>query len=295
MFHSAEQPRHVQTSMGVPATVNPPTSRPGAFSRPKLAELIADELRRAIVTPLPPGERLPSEAELAERFGTSKPTVRQALRVLESEGLVTMRRGTNGGPVVRRPKVEDVARNVGVLMQLEGVSQRELFEARRMLEAEATRRLATAPSDAAVAELARSIDAYERSIEDGDGQSAAAEHVRFHHLLVELSGNRAVTILGAMTRSIIAGLTDAGIEVLHDHHPQLPWAEAATQALQAHRQILERVEAADPEGAFARVRAHLDRWIELVPITEGEAVVQVVQPVAMPLGHSASRPTRPTK
>jgi DNA-binding FadR family transcriptional regulator len=251
-----------------------------SLHRPKLAELIADELRRVIVTPLPPGERLPSEAELAERFGTSTPTVRQALRVLESEGLVTMRRGVNGGPVVRRPAIEDVARNVGVFMQLEGVSQQELFEARRMLEAEATRRLAIQPPERALQLLSGSLDDYARSIDAGEEEAAAAEHVRFHHLLLDLSGNQAVRILGAMTRSIIAGLADSSIELLHDHHPELSWSDAARQALEAHRQIVERISAHDVDGAFDRVRQHLDRWIELVPIAHATAAVQVVQPAS---------------
>lgn len=231
-----------------------------------------------IVTPLPPGERLPSEAELAERFGTSTPTVRQALRVLESEGLVTMRRGVNGGPVVRRPAIDDVARTVGVFMQLEGVSQQELFEARRMLEAEATRRLAARPSEQALHQLRSSLEDYARVIDAGDDDAAAAEHVRFHHLLLELSGNQAVRILGEMTRSIIAGLADSSIELLHDHHPELSWSDAARQALEAHRQIVDRISAGDVDGAFARVRQHLDRWIELVPISHGTAAVRVVQP-----------------
>lgn len=231
-----------------------------------------------IVTPLPPGERLPSEADLAERFGTSTPTVRQALRVLESEGLVTMRRGVKGGPVVRRPAIDDVARTVGMFMQLDGVSQQELFEARRMLEAEATRRLASRPPGAALAELRSSLADYARSIDTGEAEAAAAEHVRFHHLLLEQSGNRAVGILGEMTRSIIAGLADSSIELLHYHHPELGWREAARQSLAAHRQIVDRITAGDVDGAFARVRQHLDRWIELVPISHGTAAVQVVQP-----------------
>lgn len=272
----------------VPASDAP--APPSRIHRPKLAELVAEELRRMIVAPLPPGERLPSEAELAVQFGTSTPTVRQALRVLESEGLVTMRRGVNGGPVVRRPAIGDVARTVGVFMQLEGVSQQELFEARRMLEAEATRRLASGPSESVLHRLTSSLEDYDRSIEV-DEAAAAAEHVRFHHLLLELSGNQAVRILGEMTRSIIAGLADSSIEVLHHHHPELGWREAARQALGAHRQIVERISAHDVEGAYARVQQHLDRWIELVPITRGAAAVQVVEPLSTPL--PASTEARP--
>jgi DNA-binding FadR family transcriptional regulator len=257
------------------------SARASRIHRPKLAELVAEELRRMILTPLPPGERLPSEAELAARFGTSTPTVRQALRVLESEGLVTMRRGVNGGPVVRRPLIDDVARTVGVFMQLEGVSQQELFEARRMLEAEATRRLAGAPSEHLLHQLTSSLEDYRRSI-DIDEAATAAEHARFHHLLLDLSGNRAVRILGEMTRSIISGLADSSIEVLHHHHPELGWRDAAREALEAHRQIVDRISAHDVDGAYARVQQHLDRWIELVPITHGAAAVQVVHPLATP-------------
>lgn len=253
------------------------TTATGA-GRPKLAELIAEELRRVIVVSLAPGDRLPSEAELAARFSTSTPTVRQALRVLESEGLVVMRRGANGGPVVRHPEVDGVARMVGVVMQLQGVSRREVFEARRMLEAEATRRLAAAPPPEALVALADTLDSYGERIAAGDAEAASREHVRFHDLVLELCGNRAAGILGQVTRSIIAGLSDTSIELLHGDHLGLPWDEAAAQALDAHRAIYARIAAGDPAGAYARTRQHLDRWIELVPIDQGDAVIEMIEP-----------------
>lgn len=241
-----------------------------------------------IVATLAPGDRLPSEAELAARFSTSTPTVRQALRVLESEGLVVMRRGVNGGPVVRHPDVGDVTRMVGVVMQLQGVSRREVFEARRMLEAEATRRLANAPPPEALTALAGTLDTYAQSIAAGDAKLASAEHARFHDLLLDLCSNRAVRILGQMTRSIIAGLSDTSIEMLHDQHPELAWHEAAAQALHAHREIYARIADRDPDGAYARTRDHLDRWIELVPIDDGNAVIQMIGPSTADLLASAA-------
>ena len=78
---------------------------------PKMAELIGDVLRRQIVHgDLKEGDALPSEAVLMEQFGVSRPTLREAFRVLESESLITIRRGAHGGARVKSPDQKIAAR-----------------------------------------------------------------------------------------------------------------------------------------------------------------------------------------
>ena len=92
-----------------------------AVRSPKTAELVAGTLRRMVVDgQLIDGDFLPNEAELMTHFGVSRPTLREAVRVLESERLVEVRRGSRTGARVRVPGPEIVARPAGLLLELSG-------------------------------------------------------------------------------------------------------------------------------------------------------------------------------
>ena len=109
----------------------------------KIHEQVADEFRRRIVTgELEVGERLPSEEELTQKFGIARTTLREALRVLESQGLIEIRRGRGGGPVVTEPNLEHAATALAISLQMQGTTLRDLDEARSTMEAHAARRLA---------------------------------------------------------------------------------------------------------------------------------------------------------
>ena len=84
-------------------------------SAPRASAVVVSEIRRRIVSgELSEGEALPSEARLMERYRVSKPTIREAWRVLESEGLIIVRRGALGGAMVRTPSPTSVARQAGI-------------------------------------------------------------------------------------------------------------------------------------------------------------------------------------
>jgi DNA-binding FadR family transcriptional regulator len=86
-----------------------------------MAELVAQQLRRQIIRgELPEGAALPSEAALMTRFGVSRPTLREAFRVLESEGLINVRRGAHGGARVQVPSGEAAARYAGLVLEFRG-------------------------------------------------------------------------------------------------------------------------------------------------------------------------------
>jgi GntR family transcriptional regulator, transcriptional repressor for pyruvate dehydrogenase complex len=90
---------------------------------PKTSELIAARLRRQIVRgAVRPGEKLPPETELMEQFGVSRPTIREAFRILETERLIVVRPGSRGGAQVVAPDPAVAARYVGLLLQLQGAT-----------------------------------------------------------------------------------------------------------------------------------------------------------------------------
>ena len=110
---------------------------------PKTAELVAGTLRRMVVDgQLKEGDFLPNEAELMSHFGVSRPTLREAVRVLESERLVEVRRGSRTGARVRVPGPEIVARPAGLLLELSGATIADVMVARAAVEPMAVRLLA---------------------------------------------------------------------------------------------------------------------------------------------------------
>src|ERR1700687_1458657 len=107
-----------------------------AIRSPKTAELVARTLRRMVVDgQLKDGDFLPHETELMAHFHVSRPTLREAVRVLESERLVEVRRGSRTGARVRVPGPEIVARPAGLLLELSGTTLADVMTARIAIEA----------------------------------------------------------------------------------------------------------------------------------------------------------------
>src|SRR5436305_6464125 len=105
------------------------------FRVPKTAELVARDLRTKIVRgELKDGDTLSAEGELVERYSVSRPTLREALRSLESEGLLTVTRGSRGGPRVHPPDPRLAARHLGLVLQHRGTTLADLFGARVLIE-----------------------------------------------------------------------------------------------------------------------------------------------------------------
>src|SRR5258705_3580009 len=116
-----------------------------AVRSPKTAELVAGTLRRMVVDgQLKDGDFLPNEAELMAHFGVSRPTLREAVRVLESERLVEVRRGSRTRARVPVPGPEIVARPAGLLLELSGATIGDLMTAPAGTEPMAARLLAEA-------------------------------------------------------------------------------------------------------------------------------------------------------
>jgi len=113
---------------------------------PKAGEMVASQLRRQIVLgELKEGDQLPPESVLMEQFGVSRPTLREAFRILEAEGAITVRRGVRGGARVQAPDSSVAARQVGLLLQYRGALLSDVYEVRAVLEPAAARMTAPRP------------------------------------------------------------------------------------------------------------------------------------------------------
>ena len=164
---------------------------------------IADELRRLIVSgKLSEGDSLGHEPELVERFGVSRPSLREALRILEAEGLITVVRGMLGGIIVHEPDERMTARTAALVLQARNVSLADVYEARTLLEPTAVRVIAAMRSrQAAVAELQQLVKHEVRVILEPEAFGPA--NARFHERLVALAGNQTLSIVAEMLNEVV--------------------------------------------------------------------------------------------
>src|SRR5450631_1036397 len=129
------------------------------FRVPKTAELVARDLRSKIVRgELKDGDTLPSEGELVTRYSVSRPTLREALRILESEALLTVTRGSRGGPRVHLPDPRLAARHFGLVLQSRATTLAEIYGARLLIEPSCVHLVAGTARRGALADLNAIID-----------------------------------------------------------------------------------------------------------------------------------------
>lgn len=170
----------------------------------KVSHLLASDLRRQILGgQLAADQKLPSEAELTARLQVSRETLREALRILESQQLVEIRRGRGGGAVVRRPGLEAVGRYVALLLQLRKTTLAHLEEARLVIEPPAAEQVAIRAGYDDLDHLVALHDA-ERDAE-GDPLAFVTAVSAFDQLVTEFSGNQTLAIIAGVFRDIYAG------------------------------------------------------------------------------------------
>ena len=128
---------------------------------------MAAQLRRQIVLgELKEGDQLSPESVLMEEFGVSRPTLREAFRILEAEGAIMVRRGVRGGARVQVPDITVAARQIGLLLQYRGALLSDVYEVRAVLEPAAARMAAKRRTSADLARLQEALDRHRESLAD---------------------------------------------------------------------------------------------------------------------------------
>jgi GntR family transcriptional regulator, transcriptional repressor for pyruvate dehydrogenase complex len=213
---------------------------------PKTAELVAGHLRRQIVRgDLGEGDALPPESALLETFGVSRPTLREAYRVLESERLLSVRRGSRGGARVHIPKDSVAARYAGLVLEHRGTTLADVYETRAVLEPPCAEMLAATANADDIRRLAAAIDEAEASAAV-DPAMAVHKQTDFHGLVVELAGNQTLRVLHGMVQHIIDTAT---LTRVRRHVEPSDAREAQHSGSRAHQRFLDMVEAGDTAGA----------------------------------------------
>jgi GntR family transcriptional repressor for pyruvate dehydrogenase complex len=216
---------------------------------------IADELRALIVSgKLSEGDSLGHEPDLVERFGVSRPSLREALRILETEGLITVVRGVRGGVVVHAPDERMTARTAALVLQARNVELADVFEARSLLEPIAARAIATGRGRrAAVKELRALVRAEEDAIEDPERFGVA--NAAFHQRLVALGGNQTLTIVAEMLSEIVVRAVTAVSRA--DGYDALGSLAVRRRGMRSQDRLLDLIEAGKGAAAETRWRAHM--------------------------------------
>jgi DNA-binding FadR family transcriptional regulator len=224
---------------------------------PKASVVVAGQLRRSIIRgEFQPGDPLPNETELMELYDVSRPVVREALRIIESESLISVKRGAKGGARVRRPDIAVAARHTALLLQLERTTLADVFEARLTLEPDAVRRLAEQrPPEA----IARMRELHERELTLIDSPTQFPVHAaHFHEELIELAGNKTLAVLGRLLLQIVEVQNRVTFTTLTAEAN-----EVARGAAESHGTVIDLIAAGDVDGAVATWRQHLVEAAEM--------------------------------
>lgn len=205
---------------------------------------MADQIRRLIADGrLKAGDRLPPERELAERFGVSRTSVRDAIRALEMAGLLEPRQGE--GTVVLDLSPSALAQPLASILVHNKALLADLLDVRKMIEPPLAARAAALATPQEVAELAEILR--RQTDKAGRGELTTAEDTEFHYTLARLARNR-------VALKVLDVLMDL---LLESRQRSLQVPGRLQKSLQGHRRILDSITRKDAQGAEAAMRQHL--------------------------------------
>ncbi len=227
----------------------------GRTPQHRIAETVAAELRERILVGSA-ADRLPTQDQLVREFGVSYPSVREALRILETEGLVTVRRGSIGGAEVHRPDQMSAAYHLGLVLQGARVTLGDLAEALLVLEPMCAADVARRPDrmTTVVPELTANVDASAAAVSDGVAFTGIARE--FHDLVVAATPNDTiryvvrslVALWSAQEQQWAAAVTKLG---------EYPSAAQARAAVRTHRRMVDEIAAGRADEVARTARRHL--------------------------------------
>lgn len=223
--------------------------------------MVAAELRRHIVTGrLKPGDKLHPESVLQNEFAISRPTMREALRLLEAESLITIKRGKHGGARVTAIDLGAVANQVGVFLQLAGTTLEDVWLARTVIEPPAVGLLAASGDPVALAALEANI-AQARDAAREDLIRYADLSAEFSMLITRHCGNKTIHLMASLIYDIIRRQ--------HENVTERTMANASVdklreQSLRDREQAVALIRAGTPAAAEAFWRRHLEHMRDLV-------------------------------
>lgn len=218
--------------------------------RNKVYEDVARQIERLILKKLRPGDKLPSERELAESLSVSRSSIRDAIRSLELMGMVEPRQGA--GTIVREVTASSVANPLANALKRKEELMGELLDFRLMLEPPLASRAATHASPEEISEMEDILERQAQKVRTGE--STIAEDSEFHYSVALASGNSVVLKVLDILMDLLRETRERSLQI--DGRPQ--------KSLAGHRRVLAAIKRHDAEAAKAAMRRHIEDVEEIV-------------------------------
>ena len=226
----------------------------------KKSELIAIDIRRKIMRgQLKEGDSLPSEAELIEQFQISRPTLREALRILEADALISVRRGSRGGPVVQLPGPDLAAHHFGLVLQAQDTTLADVYRARQFIEPPAVHMVVESPEarNAAPPNLREVLDDLKQATDKRDVTLMSRYSTRFHENIVKLTGSKTLLLIMQMLNDVHYKHMSVEYGISLDMSNNRAFKRSTSLAIAANERLITLIEEGDADAATMFWRNHL--------------------------------------
>lgn len=232
----------------------------------KVPEVIARQILHDVVSqPMQPGDMLPSEATMLRRFGVGRASLREGLRILEMHGLIRIKPGPRGGPVVTNVTSADYGRTTSLFLHRSAATYRELLEARRAIEPMMARLAAERLTDETAAEI-RAALAHGRDAATADADTWSDASIRFHLAVNAASGNH------------VLDLYACALVIIQRHHIGPAFGAGNRQpTIHVHDRIADAILSGDSELAEELTRLHLKKLSEVLETDYRKQLSDVVE------------------
>lgn len=195
------------------------------------------------------GERLPPERIMLDEYSVGRGTLRESLRFLELQGVISLRPGPGGGPVVEQPDASSLATALTLLLQFENAPFRTIAEARTGLEPMMAQLAAERISDDQLSDLKLSVDTMHEHLDDQE--VFLAENKRFHDIIAHGSGN-----------AMFGYLVDALLGILDGSAIGIDYPKVRRSAVhKAHLRIYEAIATRDPDASSEAMSDHIREYV----------------------------------
>src|SRR4051794_9541612 len=229
----------------------------------KMAFLVAQRIVRDIEREgLVQGDRLPPERVMMEKYDTGRGTLRETLRLLELQGVLSFKTGPGGGPVVEKPNADNLATTLTLLLQADGARYRVIAEARAAFEPVMAELAAQRITDDRLAELEQAIVDMENGIDDIEVYLETNR--RFHHVIAWASGN---ALFGHLVEAMVGALDLSGASQGIEYPLRRRHA-----VLKTHREIFEAIRDNQAGAAGSRMRSHIDEYLAYATLKYPDAL-----------------------
>lgn len=223
---------------------------------PKTSEIVADHFRGQIVRgDLKEGDFLPPEGQLMTSLGISRPTLREAFRILEAESLISVVRGSRTGARVHAPSVELVSRYAGYVLQSLNTTISDLYQARLAIEPQVVRWLATKPDRLSVRKLREEIERLRVLLHAGRLGDFLEAVNAFHATLVEVTGIKTLSFMNQLLLNLV-GRHQADLNRRHPIEIDQR-KKSLAGAVKSYEKLVDLIESEQVEEAVKHWRLHL--------------------------------------